>query len=87
MTLNCKDLSTINRALGMVLGISDFGSPGASTLVDAVEMIDATLDEAEKRRSNGCEWCETFKGVLKSEDGHYVNAAFCPRCGARLEVR
>lgn len=37
----------------------------------------------EKKR--GCELCETFKDGLRDEKGGYVYAAFCPRCGTRLE--
>lgn len=87
MTLNNNDLRTIERALGMVLGISDFGNPGASTLVDAVEMIDAALDDAEKRekeKKQGCEFCEAFKTGLRSEDGLCLLPSFCPRCGTSL---
>ena len=43
---NLKALSTIERALGMIEGVAcGVDSAAATTLIDAVEMIDAALKE------------------------------------------
>ena len=50
MVLNNKELRTIERALGMVIGVcAVIGGEDSATLLDAVEIIDDTLGMAEAR--------------------------------------
>lgn len=52
MVLNNKELRTIERALGMVIGVcAGIGGEDGATLLDAVEIIDDTLGMAEAREN------------------------------------